>query len=328
MTRSRIRWAVPLIVFVLGIETAAATDIIELYTRAAEVDPTFQIARHRREQADQALKNTRAGVRPEIGANFEGSKTYQDIKDSDSPLFSVGKTDFFSNTYAVSVVQPVYRAETMMQLPWARAQSRQAAFDFVAEEQELIFRLVQAFLEFVAAQDSVTFTVAERTAIERQLLESEGRLESGLGTIGAVHEARARFALARASEISASDQLEERRQAIVEITGIVPTEVPSLGDAFSMGGPDRPVVDVWVEAALFQNPRLKALEAGVDAAEQEMRRQRKMGRLPSLDAVASYTNRDTGGTEFGGGNETATGLISLVVGAAIGFVFSSSNGSS
>jgi len=205
----------------------------------------------------------------------------------------------------------------MLQVPKVRAQSRQAAFDFAAEEQELIFRLVQAFLEFVATQDSVTFTVAERTAIQRQLLESEGRLESGLGTMSAVHEARARMALARAAEITAIDELEQRRQAIAEITGVAPQDIPSLSEAFAVSELDRPDVDVWVESALFQNPRLKALEAAVDAAEQEMRRQKKMGRLPSLDAVATLSNRDTGGTEFGGGNETATGLISLRLGIPI-----------
>lgn len=317
MTRSCAHWTLTLLVLVFCIEPAAATDILELHARATEVDPTFQIARHRREQADYALKNARGGVLPEIGANIEGSKTYQNIKASDSPLFSVGKTDFFSNSYAFQVVQPVYRAETMLQLPRARAQSRQAAFDFAAEEQELIFRLVQAFLEFVAAQDSVTFTVAERTAIERQLLESEQRMQSGLGTIGAVHEARARLSLARAAEIAASDVLEERRQAITEITGVMPAEVPSLSETFEMSGPDNPNVEVWVEAALFQNPRLKALEAGVDAAEQEMKRQRRTGRVPTLEAVASYSNRDTGGTEFGGGNETATGAVTLRLGIPI-----------
>lgn len=317
MTRSRIRWILPLLVFVLGIEAAAASDIIELYTRATEIDPAFQIARLRRAQAEEALKSAKAGVRPEISANVEGSKTYQDIRASDSPLFSVGDTDFFSDTYSLNVIQPVYRAELMLQLPAVRAQSRQAAFDYAAEEQELIFRLVQAFLEHLAARDNVTFTVAERQAIESQLLESESRMASGLGTIGAVHEARARFALARAAEIAAADQLEERRQALIEITGIAPTEVPALSEAFTPTPPDRPDADVWVESALFQNPRLKALEAAVDAAEQEMRRRRKVGRIPSVDAVASYTNRDTGGTEFGGGNETATSLITLRVGIPI-----------
>jgi outer membrane protein len=317
MTRSRTGWAFLLLVFGLATEAVAATDILELYTRATEIDPTFQIARSRRAQSEVALKNAHAGVRPEVSGNLEQSKTYQNIKDSSSPLFSVGSSDFFTDTYSINVVQPIYQAETMLLLPRARAQSRQAAFDFAAEEQELIFRLVQAFLEFVAAQDSVTFTVAERTAIERQLQESESRLETGLGTIGAVHEARARLSLARAAEITAGDELEQRRQAIAEITGVVPTDVPSLSDTFALNGPDRPNVDLWVESSLFQNPRLKALEAGVDAAEQEMRRQRMTGKLPSLDAVASFSNRDTGGTEFGGGNETATGLISLRLGIPI-----------
>ncbi len=317
MTRSRIRWALPLLVVALAIDTVAATDIIELYTRATEIDPTFQIARHRRTQAEQALKTARAGVRPEISASAEGSQTWQDIRASESPLFSVGDTDFFTDTYALSIVQPVYRAERMLDLPRSRALARQAAFEFAAEEQELIFRLVQAFLEFLAARDNVTFTVAERTSLEGQLLESEGRLQSGLGTIGAVHEARARFTLAQAAEIAALDELEQRRQAFVEITGVAPTDVPSLNDTFLLNPPEQTDVNVWVEAALFRNPRLKALEAAVDAAEHEMRRQRKTGRIPSVDAIASYTNRDTGGTEFGGGNETATGLISLRVGIPI-----------
>jgi len=77
MTRARIRRGILLSLIVLvATGSASAADLIELYTRASEYDPTFQIARHRREQAEQRLNGTLARVRPEITATADvGAKS-------------------------------------------------------------------------------------------------------------------------------------------------------------------------------------------------------------------------------------------------------------
>ena len=66
----------------------------------------------------------------------------------------------------------------------------------------------------VAAHHAMASGAAERVAIEKQLEESQQRLESGVGRITAVHEAQARFDQAKANRDSARARLEAARAGI------------------------------------------------------------------------------------------------------------------
>ena len=295
---------------------ARATNLIELYVVAREADPVFATARLEREIVGQTVREARAGVLPFVSAGLEGAKTNQNIKSSDNFLFQVGESDFFSADFLLSLTQPIYRSQNFRRLPQAHTEVRQAEFTLAAAEQDLMLRLSGSVFGFLAARNGLDFAVAERTAIGRQLAETEERLGSGLATLTDVHDARADFALAQTAEIDALDLLEDSRQAIFEITGHFPFDVRELGEAFPLVLPDDVAVERWVEAALFQNLRLKATQEGVEVARLEVRRQRG-GRLPNIDLVASYNSNDTGGTVFGGGNEIATTDVAIRIGIPV-----------
>jgi outer membrane protein len=299
-----------LLVFCFAADSPRAADLIELYGRASEYDPTFQGARYAREIAQQGLKEAKAGVLPTISGTADASKVYQNIKESDSLLFTVGRTDFFNYAYSISLTQPVYAHDAFTRLPQARAEVHQAAYQYADAEQDLFVRLAEALFTCLAGRDNLDFATAEQRSIQQQLQESEERLTAGLGRVTDVHEARARFALAQASSIDASNQLQDSLQALAEITGEAPTELPVLSETFPLVQPDRPEVETWVEAALFQNPRIKALEVAAEIAQQEIRRQRS-GRMPQVDLVTSFANQNNGGTEFGGGNLIARTNLAL-----------------
>ena len=95
------------------------------------------------------------------------------------------------------------------------------------------------------------------------------------------------------------------------MTGEPPEDVKKLSEAFPLVAPDRPDVHSWVQAALFQNPNITALEAAVEIADREVSRQRAAYR-PRLDLVASYDSVDSGGATIGaGGNEILSKNLSL-----------------
>jgi outer membrane protein len=307
-------WRVVSIGFLLSTLAAGsvqATDLLELFTRSLEFDPAYQSARYRRDLAREVMREARSGRLPSITANAESSKTWQSIKSSDNILFQEGSTDFLSQTYSISLTQPVYNPDAQARVPQARAVDRRAAAEFAAAEQDLIYRLAEAHFNVLAARDGLQFANAERVAIEKQLDESEQRLASGLGRVTAVHEARARFSLARAAELDARDRLEQSRRAIAEITGALPQELTALSESFPLVEPDQTDVEVWVQAAMFQNPSIQALLEAVEVENHEIRRVRGTGRMPRLDLVTAYNARDSGGTVFGGGNDIGTTDVTL-----------------
>jgi outer membrane protein len=310
--RKFLRLAIPAcVVLGLTIQQPRATDLGELYARAIEFDPQFQAARYTAQIAEEGIRQARSGILPGLSATAQGGQVFQDIKSSDSILFTEGRTDYSNVDLSLVLTQPLYRSETYIELQQARTQRREAGFELAAAE--LIYRLAQAHFDYLAADDELEFASTERQAIGRQLQETEQRQAAGLETITAVHEIRARFALAQAAEIDAGDALEAATRAIAEITGMVPVDLETLSDAYPLVEPDRPDVELWVETALFQNPKINALEAQLQVVEQDIRRQRNASRVPSVDLVGTFSNSDTGGTEFGGGREIVTNNVGVRV---------------
>ena len=289
-----------LLFFIGAPDSASGTDLMTMYRKALEYDPQYLAARSERGIAGMAVRESRAGTLPNLSVNAAASYTIQDIRSSDNFLFQVGETDFSSQNFNIQLVQPIVRTEVYRRMDEAKAAVRRAESTFAAAELDLMVRVAEAHLNFLAAQDALDLATAEREAIGRQREEAEARSGLGLAKMTDVHEARGRYALAQATEIQARDTLEERRQAIAEITGEAPTQVEALGENLPLVQPDSPDPDRWVEAARFQNPKVRALEAGLEVARQEVRRQRAAYH-PTLDFVASYRDNDTGGSIFAGG---------------------------
>lgn len=304
-TRKPSRLTFSIFFIVVASDGPRASGLVELYERALEFDPQFQAARFERQIADEVLQESKAGMRPLIEARADGLQTYQNIKGSDSILFRVGQTEFFNSSFAISLNQPIYDPVAFKRVPEAQAEVRRASALFEVAAQDLILRLAEAHLAYLAARDDLESATAERTAIWRQLEETEERLGSGLATMTDLHDARARYALAQTAEIDARDALEESRQAVAQITGEFAPDPKVLSDSFPLVEPERPEVEAWLEAMLFQNPSIKARQATVDIAERELRRQRG-AHLPTVGLVATYVNQNNGGTEFGGGNVIGT----------------------
>jgi outer membrane protein len=288
----------------------SAPDLMTLYLKAVEFDPTMQSARSERQVAVESLHESRAGALPTVAANVSESKTEQNIKTSESPLFTVGKTGYYTTNFSISLTQPVYRSSSFNRIPEARAGVRRGDAEFAVAEQDLIYRVAEAVFNFLAARDELAFTSAEREAIGRQLEETEQKLGSGLAKLTEVHEARGRYSVAQAAEIDAGDRLEESRAAIAEITGDAPTDLKILSDGLPLVQPDSPDVAAWLQTALFQNPKIVSATAALDMARHEVNVQRGAYK-PTLDFVAAYNDNDAGGTVYGGGNNIANRELSL-----------------
>lgn len=308
---SRCVWAgLAILVCCAAAPQGTAADLVSLYLKAVERDPAFQAARAERQISDEALRESWSYVRPSIFANVADSWTHQNIKQSESPLFTVGTSEFFTRNVAVSLAQPLFRSQAFSRIPEARAGVRKGQSELTAAGQDVMYRVAEAVFNFLAARDDVAYSTAERESIGRQLEETEQRLGSGLAKLTEVHEARGRFGVAEAAEIDAQDRLEEAREAIREITGDRPEDLKVLSEGMPLVPPDSPDVEAWLQTAMFRNPRILALTAAVDAAREGVRVQ-KGAYAPTLDLVASYTDNNTGGTVFGGGNNITDRELAL-----------------
>ncbi len=289
----------------------AAEDLLAVYGTARDNDPRFRGAEANYRAGLQKLPEARALLLPTVNASArQDEKRDKTVTDGTVTGLPAGSASYDATTYSLNLSQPVFNAVAFVGLRQARADVRRVEAEFSAAQQDLMLRTAQAYFELLAARDNLEFARAERTAIARNLELAQARLEAGLATITDVHDARARHESAQAQEIEAENQLDDRREALRELTGRRPEALAALGEPLPLITPEPADVNKWIGIALDQNYALIGKHATQESAREEIKRLRA-GHYPSLDLIGSRTYLDTDGSVSGPAYRTDNRAVGL-----------------
>ena len=269
-----------------------ALDLYGAWQAAHEQAPELRAARAARDAALQAKPLARAGVLPNAAFSAGITRTQYDPRTPGPTTYSTNKS------YTLSLTQPLFRRDRWIALQQADSRVRQAEAEYAAAEQKLLLDVASRYFDVLAAQDNLNFAQAEKKAIERQLEQAKQRFEVGLSAITDVREAQARYDLSVSAVIVAENRLDSAREALRELAGAEAANdalAPLVSDV-PLQEPEPKDMQAWVQRAVEDNLQLRALRAAVEAARQEIERQRA-GHYPTLDAQASFTYQDA---NFGG----------------------------
>lgn len=290
---------------------ARADDLITVYKLAQDSDPKFRAAQSVYLAEREKLPQARAGLMPTLNARASRDRNNNEtVTDSFIPGRPSAQFEYSSSEYSLSLSQPVYNAAVFSGFSQAKAEVRRAEAEYAAAGQDLILRVAQVYLEMLLAQDSLEFTRAEKISIQRQWESAEARLKVGLATITDVHDAQARFEIAAAREIEAENGLQDKREALRELTGRLPESSARVGVNMPLITPEPADINQWVEKSLAQNYSLLAKREAAEGAREQVKRQRA-GHYPTLDLVGTRTRNDADGSVTGPGiraNNTVVGL--------------------
>ncbi len=284
---------------------AHAEDLADVYVAARDSDPKYRAARFDFEAAAYAEPQAVAALMPNVTFEVTNANTNQKILSSQNAVFASGQSKYPTDNQTLNLTQPIFKLSAWLGYWQAKSKVKQAAATFGAAEQDLMLRAATAYLNVLAARDTLGFAQAERDAIKRQLDLVQQRFASGLVAIANLHDARARHAIKDADVVAAQNDLDDKLQALRELTGKVYARLKPLPESIPLEQPVPLDMNHWVEAALRQNLLLEARRQGVDIAQQEVSRQRS-AHAPVLDMVATQNRKDTGGSLFGGGSNVAT----------------------
>jgi outer membrane protein len=160
-------------------------------------------------------------------------------------------------------------------------------------------------------------------AVSEQLAQAKRNFEVGVSTITDTNEAQAKYDSIVALEISARNDLENRRTALRAIIGRAPPPLKRVGRGFDPPLPNPNSPDYWVDRALAENLAVKIAAYNLDIATLEIDRQ-KAGHLPTVDLVGSYSYQGgNGATNFSNGFDLRQGQIGVQLNVPIyqgGFV--------
>lgn len=263
---------------------ASAQDLKSLYEAARQYDATYLAAKANADSAQYRAAQALALQRPSaaVTAGASGDRL-------DPPRFSADTSA--SAQAQLSGRYPLFNRANAVTVEQSQRTLVSAQAELEAAEQELILRVAQAYFDVLAAQDTLTTTRADKTAITEQLASAQRNFEVGTATITDTREAQARFDLATFRELAAENDLRTKRIALDQLVGrsevaprplLVPVVLPT---------PQPANPEEWVTAADQQHPTIRRARVGLEVAQLETEKARA-AELPTVDAVASVGASD------------------------------------
>ncbi len=271
---------------------AHADTLLEIYELALKSDPVLKAAEANFRAGQEAEIQGRSALLPHVGAQA----TY-----GESDLSTQSKYNFFSNpfdqdidgedkNYYLNVDQKIFDLSAWFTFKQGKELTREAAARFAADQEDLIVRTTEAYVNVLRAMDNLKSSRAEEAAFQRQLEQTQQRFEVGLIAITDVHEARAAYDLSVVNRLTDEGNLGISYEALSVLTGQEHSNLWLLSDKFPVVDPVPASRDQWVDMALAGNFRLKATEYAAEAARQASQ-SAKSRHLPTV--TGSFTSLDT-----------------------------------
>ncbi len=276
-------------------------NLLEVYQRAQQADPSIREADATRLAAREAKPQAWAALLPQIDGSASKGRTDSESTGQQVGFNTVGAlviTPSFSNNvsdregWQLNLRQTVFRWDQWVALKRADAQVAQAEANYRAAEQDLVVRVAQRYFGVLAAQDTLDATNTAAEAFSRQLEQFEKRFEVGLIAITDVQDARAARDRAAADVIGAKRTLATNIELLREITGDQVAELAAPRDDLPLKSPDPASEEPWVSTALEQNLSLIAARLSAEIAARNVSIARA-GHLPSLSLGATHSDSDT-----------------------------------
>ena len=294
-----------------------AVDMLGVYQTAAEQDPIIGAAKAAYAAAKEQLPQARSALLPNVRGSVSTSKNVREFPGAvdtnpTSPTFGQsyqGQT-YNDHGWNAQLRQPLVNVSSWFTVGSASASVKAAEYDLAAQEQDLIVRVVQAYLNILRAQDRLDTTNAEITAVKRQLEQVQQRFDVGLVAITDVLESQAAYDNAVVRGIQAEGDYAITYETLSTLTGQSYDALNRLSDALPIVNPDPFDEETWVSAAMSTNHGINSASAQLTAARRDIRA-KQAGHLPTVDATVTQAQTVTGGQNFFGTDTTEQTIYGL-----------------
>jgi outer membrane protein len=286
--------------------------LIDIYQQAVAHDPTLASALSANQAAQELIEQGKALYRPNVNFNAGAGATQADIEYNNvdnNPFRFEGRNNYEGYNYGVQATQPIYRKQNLVKMDQSRTQVSQSDKQLHLSQQLLIFRTTQAYFDVLIAQDKIELTNALKITVLSQLDQAKANFEVGTATITDMNEAQARYDLLVAQEIATINEFEIAKRAVQAITGEIPQKLAAARADIKPHAIEQSM-EKWLEIAAQNNLNIQIQQDALRFSEQEVERLRAQ-HLPTLDAVAGYTDNYTNGGTNGFGNELKNSNIGL-----------------
>lgn len=291
---------------------AAELTLVELIQLAQTANPDLRTASERLELADALLARARAEFYPRLGVGEDYGVTNNPVNVF-SFLLNQGQLSLTRNFNQpptlgnfhtqVLVQQGLYTGgRRLAQARSAEAQRDASGLALAAVQNELVFRVAEAYYRLLQARDLVEVREAAVKQVQQHLEIVKVREKAGTAVKSDVLTVEVRLADVEEALITARNQVELAWAVLENVTGTaitrrpLPKEVPAAPWAEHVGQ-----VEVAVAEALQRRPEVGELSNRRQAAQHDVRAA-ESGKYPNVDLVGDYDVFTAG--DFGKSNDS------------------------
>lgn len=292
-------------------------DLLDAYREARANDPVLSQADAQRLSVGENVNQARALLLPQLSAGLSLSQTNGGGSSNGNNSVNYGANSYLcdgiaagTGTYSctgplqsansggatghsrtrdisANLSQSVLDLSKIADLRAAHSQASAQDALYQAALQDLFVRVSTAYFNVLTSQDALAFAKANEEAYKQQYEQSDQRFKVGLSAITDVYQAKSFYESAKAQTISASNTLDDAREALAQITGKPTGDLKKLRDDLPMSPPVPNDQKAWVDQALQNNPNILSEKYSVEAAEHSISAARA-GHLPTINANVSY----------------------------------------
>jgi TolC family type I secretion outer membrane protein len=225
--KSKFAWLVSVAIYGgCGVYGAATADTLrEAMLSAYRSNPDLQSQRAFQRATDELVPSAKSGWRPTIvgGASASEKWTDNDVSPSSSDT---------SFDLQIELSQPIFRGfKTVEGVKSAKAQVRAGQQQLLAVEQQVLLRVVVAYMDVIRDQKILGLRKRNVTNLQKQVNATTARFEAGEVTTTDVSQARARSASAQAGAALALSNLNSSKAAYAAVVGREPNALAVPGPA-------------------------------------------------------------------------------------------------
>ena len=253
--------------------TVNSADLLEVYKIAVNSDPALK-------QAQQQVSIANEGQKQAYGAFLPSLSLTANTYDYHTHSITGATSNYNKNGYAVTLGQTLFDNENYVNHNIAKLGVSSAQASLLVEEQDLIYRVVNAYLDILLTKDNLQFTKAEQKAIERQLDQAKRQFEVGSLDVTAVLNAQAGFDSSVANVLKAKSDHQIAKEKLKDIAGQYFAEIVPVVAEFELTLPKEP-------KEIKNNPQILVKKIQVEKAVEQVELSRS-GHYPSLNLAAGY----------------------------------------
>ena len=269
----------------------AVMDLRQIYQAALAQDATIRASRAAADAGRERLPQARAGLMPSVSASV--GRNNNNLDTTTPNILGIPTTtndQYFSDNKTLQLRQPLVNMQRWLQFEQAKFVVDEVEATLDRDLQNLVVRVSGSYFEALMTDEQLELVLAQKSTYTAMLDAAKKGLAAGSGTRTDIDDAQARLDMAVAQELEARQNQDLTRRQLQMLVNAPVGAVAKLNvSALKLEGPQPANLETWTTKAEQNSPEIKALQARLEAARKEVRKA-QAGHLPTLDAVAQWSN--------------------------------------